>query len=130
MSDTEPIVPLRQWRSGAAAEAKSTRPVEIVPQVTFDRNELNIILDLYGSKVAAGEWRDYAMNFGREAAEFCAFRRTSEVPLYRIVKQPRLARKQGMYAVVGQGGLIMRRGRDLRQVLRVLRKTPKLVEVV
>ena len=126
MSDTEPIVPLRRWRSGATAEAAYARPADSAPQVSFDRRELNLILSIYGSKVAQGEWRDYAMNFGREGAEFCVFRRTSEMPLYRIAKQPKLARKQGMYAVIAQGGTIVRRGHDLEQVLKTFRRKPKL----
>ena len=130
MSDTEPIVPLRRWRSGATAEAKYARPVDIAPQISFDRRELNLILSVYGSKVSQGEWRDYAMDFGREQAEFSVFRRTSEVPLYRIIKQPKLARKQGMYSVVAQGGNIVRRGHDLEQVLNVFRRKPKLVSVI
>jgi hypothetical protein len=76
--------------------------------------------------VAEGDWRDYAMDFGREMATFSIFRRTSEVPLYRIVKNPALARKQGLYAVIAQGGLILKRGHDLAQVLRVLIKKPRL----
>jgi Protein of unknown function (DUF2794) len=94
--------------------------------VAFDRRELSQIFDLYGRNVASGEWRDYAMDFSREAATFSIFRRSSEQPLYRIVKNPDLARKQGMYAVVAQGGLILKRGADLAQVLRVLLKRPKL----
>jgi len=76
--------------------------------------------------VAEGEWRDYAMDFGREVATFSIFRRASEVPLYRIVKNPALARRQGIYAVIAQGGLILKRGHDLAQVLRVLIKKPRL----
>ena len=76
--------------------------------------------------VAEGEWRDYAMDFGRESATFSIFRRTSEVPLYCIVKNPALARRQGLYAVIAQGGLILKRGHDLAQVLRVLIKKPRL----
>jgi hypothetical protein len=94
--------------------------------VSFDKRELSQIFDLYGRFVASGEWRDYAMDFGREAAVFSVFRRSSEQPLYRIVKNPELARKQGMYAVVAQGGMILKRGADLAQVLRVLIKKPKL----
>ena len=94
--------------------------------MAFDRKELQAILGLYGTKVAEGEWRDYAMEFGRETATFSVFRRSSEIPLYRIVKDPSLARKQGAYAVIAQGGLILKRGHDLATVLRVLVKTPKL----
>jgi Protein of unknown function (DUF2794) len=94
--------------------------------VSFDRQELSIILSLYGRHVASGEWRDYAMEFGCDAATFMVFRRASEQPLYRIVKTPEMARKQGQYSVVAHGGLILKRGQDLAQVLRVLLKSPKL----
>lgn len=94
--------------------------------VSFDRQELSQILNLYGRHVASGEWRDYAMDFGKDAATFMVFRWASEQPLYRIIKNPSLARKQGQYSVVAHGGLILKRGQDLAQVLRVLLKTPKL----
>lgn len=96
------------------------------PVVAFDRRELTQILDLYGRYVAAGEWRDYAMDFGKSAATFSIFRHASEQPLYRIVKNPDLARKQGAYAIIAQGDLILKRGHELAQVLRVLIKKPKL----
>lgn len=85
--------------------------------VTFDRRELRAILDLYGRMVAAGEWRDYAIDFTRERAVFSVFRRASEVPIYRIEKDPKLARRQGAYCVIAPGGLILRRGHDLARVL-------------
>ena len=88
-------------------------------QVFFDRRELALILRVYGRMVAAGEWRDYGMDGLKEAAVFSVFRRTSEAPLYRIEKRPALARKQGAYAVIGQGGVILKRGHDLDQVLKV-----------
>jgi hypothetical protein len=91
-----------------------------VNQVTFSRRELNRILDLYGRKVAAGEWRDYAIDFLRDRAVFSVFRRTSEVPLYRIEKNPRLARRQGTYSVISATGLIVRRGHELDRVLRAI----------
>ena len=90
-----------------------------VPAVTFDRRELNRILGLYGRMVAAGEWRDYAIDFLRDRAVFSIFRRTAEVPIYRIEKNPRLARRQGAYSVISATGLIMRRGHELDRVLRV-----------
>lgn len=105
------------------AAAKKSAPV------AFDRKELQAILGLYGSKVANGEWRDYAMDFGRDKAVFSVFRRSSEIPLYSIVKDPALARRQGAYSVIAQGGLILKRGHDLLQVLKVLDKTPKLTAV-
>jgi Protein of unknown function (DUF2794) len=94
--------------------------------VSFDRRELTQILDVYGRHVAEGEWRDYAMEFTADSANFAIFRRASEQPIYRIVKNPALARKQGMWAVVAQGGLILKRGQDLAQVLRVFLKKPRL----
>ena len=83
------------------------------------RPELDRLLRLYGRMVAAGEWRDYAIDGLAESAVFSVYRRTSEQPLYRIEKRPALARKQGAWAVIGQGGLILRRGHDLEQVLRL-----------
>jgi hypothetical protein len=97
------------------------------PQVSFDRRELNILFNLYGAKVAAGEWRDYALDFTPGRAVFSIFRRTSEAPLYRIEKNPELARRQGAYAVIAAGGLVMRRGHDLARVLRVLDKGLRIV---
>ena len=97
--------------------------------VTFNRRELDRILGLYGRMVAAGEWRDYAIDFLKDRAVFSVFRRASEVPIYRIEKNPRLARKQGAYSVVSATGLIMRRGHELDRVLRVLDKGPSLVAV-
>ena len=95
--------------------------------MSFDRHELSTILNLYGRKVAAGEWRDYAIDFGKQRAVFSIYRRTSEVPLYRIEKDPRLARKQGAYSVIATGGLVMKRGSDLARVISVLEKSVRLV---
>lgn len=89
------------------------------PVVFFERRELDRLLRLYGRMVAAGEWRDYAIDGLAEAAVFSVFRRASEAPLYRIEKRPELARRQGAWAVIGQGGVILRRGHELEQVLRL-----------
>lgn len=97
----------------------SQSPVEVV---SFDRAELGLILSLYGRMVAAGEWRDYAMSFQPEVASFAIFRRTAEVPLYRIEKRPKLRARQGMFAVLGGEGQVLRRGHDLAAALRVLEK--------
>lgn len=94
----------------------------IPEQVSFDRRELGTILSLYGRMVAMGEWRDYAINAMREVAVFSVFRRTAETPLYRVEKRPKLRAKQGMYAVIGTEGQVLRRGHDLAQVLKVLEK--------
>ena len=94
-------------------------PARRTPLVFFDRRELDVLLRLYGRQVAAGEWRDYAIDGGAEAATFSIFRRSGEAPLYRIEKRPALARRQGAWAVTGQGGGVLRRGHELAQVLRV-----------
>lgn len=99
------------------------------PEVTaFDRAELGVILSLYGRMVAAGEWRDYAMSFLAEVAVFSVFRRAAETPIYRIEKRPKLRNAQGQYAVIGLDGRILRRGHDLRTVLRVLDR--KLIRAI
>ena len=97
-------------------------------QVVFDRRELGAILTLYGRMVAAGEWRDYGMSFLRDVAVFSVFRRTAEHPLYRIEKRPKLRQRQGMYAVIGADGHVLKRGHDLGAVLRVLER--KLIRAV
>jgi len=117
--DTEP-----GERSGSEVRSgPSLAPV----RVTFDRRELDRIFSLYGRMVAAGEWRDYAIDFLKDRAVFSIFRRTSEVPLYRIEKDPKLARRQGAYSVITATGLILRRGHELERVLRVIDKPLKLV---
>jgi len=98
-------------------------------QVGFDRIELARILDLYGRMVAAGHWRDYAIELGREAAIFAAFRRAAERPEYRIEKRPALRHKQGMWALVAEHGAVLRRGHELGPVLApVERRLLKLIE--
>ncbi|MCB2060275.1 MAG: DUF2794 domain-containing protein [Novosphingobium sp.] len=98
-------------------------------QVGFDRLELQRILDLYGRMVAAGQWRDYAMDFGRDAASFSAFRRAAERPQARIEKRPALRQKQGMWTLFGEAGQVLKRGHELTGVLFPLeRRLLKLVE--
>lgn len=117
------------------SEAETMRGARVVPfpsaapkpQVSFDRQELGAILGLYGRMVAEGEWRDYAIDFGRESATFSVFRRSSEMPLYRVVKTPALVRKQGAYSVVAASGMVLKRGPDLARVLRVLEKPLSVV---
>jgi hypothetical protein len=90
--------------------------------VFFERKELDQLLRLYGRRVAAGEWRDYAIAGMKDAAVFCVFRRATENPAYRIEKRPALARRQGAWAVIGHGGMILKRGHDLAQVLKIFDK--------
>lgn len=96
--------------------------------VSFQRPELNVILSLYCRMVAAGEWRDYSISALKDLAIFAVFRRTAEHPLYRIEKRPKLRNKQGEYCVVGLDGQILKRGHDLKTVLRVLER--KLIRSV
>ncbi|MBO9478949.1 DUF2794 domain-containing protein [Shimia sp. R11_0] len=103
-------------------------PLKATPQVAFHRTELTVILGLYGRMVAAGEWRDYGISSLREVAVFSVFRRTAENPIYRIEKRPKLRNKQGLYAVIGMDGQVLKRGHDLKTVLRVLER--KLIRAV
>lgn len=96
------------------------------PVVAFNRRELDTILRLYGRMVADGEWRDYAIDLLKDRAVFSVFRRSSEMPLYRIEKDPKMARRQGAFCVVATGGVILKRGHDLSQVLKVLEKKKHL----
>ncbi len=96
--------------------------------IAFDRKELGVILTLYGRMVAAGEWRDYGISHLSDVAVFSIFRRTAETPIYRIEKRPKLRDKQGQYSVIGMDGRILKRGHDLRTVLRVLER--KLIRAV
>jgi hypothetical protein len=97
-------------------------------QVGFDRLELQRILDIYGRMVAAGLWRDYAMDFDRDAASFCAFRRAAERPQARIEKRPALRGKQGMWTLFGEAGQVLKRGHELAGVLFPLER--RLLRVV
>lgn len=92
------------------------------PDIFFTRAEFETILSLYGRKVVEGEWRDYAIGSNRDVAIFAIHRRASEQPLYRIEKRPKLARRQGAFSVIAASGLIMKRGHDLAQVLKVFEK--------
>ena len=98
-------------------------------QIGFDRLELTRILDLYGRMVAAGHWRDYAIELGRDAAVFAAFRRAAERPEVRVEKRPALRGRQGMWALIGEGGAVLKRGHELGPVLAPLeRRLLRLVE--
>jgi hypothetical protein len=117
--DSEPsvVVDIREY--------KQTR--DPLP-VTFHRRELDAILWIYGRMVGENEWRDYAIDHLKEKAIFSVFKRSGELPLFRIEKDPKLAAKQGAYAVVNTNGTILKRGHELKQVLKVFDKTLKLVE--
>ncbi len=134
MSDTEPA------EDNRAANLAFQRKVVLAPQlaaiaaapggmavISFDRNELREIFSLYGRKVAGGEWRDYGIDFTPHKAVFSVYRRACEYALYRIEKNPRLARKQGAYSVIAATGVVLKRGHDLRLVIAALDTRLKLV---
>jgi hypothetical protein len=124
LSETEPIVaPLARKAGGHTSPPDARRG-----DIAFDRQELSQILNVYGRKVASGEWRDYAIDTLKEKAVFSVFRRATECPLYRIEKAPKLARRQGVYSVIAATGLILKRGHDLARVLRALDRGLRLVE--
>ena len=117
MSDIEPIFfpPAGDFARPGLGLMSGGRP----QMVTFSRYELNQILSVYGRHVAEGEWRDYSIDMLRDRAVFSIYRRTAEAPLYRIEKNPKLARRQGAFSVIATTGLILKRGHDLCRVLRV-----------
>lgn len=127
----KPLASYAIWREPCAMniQGSASFPSSGIPeQVSFDRKELSVILSLYGRMVAAGEWRDYGISSLRELAVFSVFRRTAEHPLYRIEKCPKLRNRQGQYSVVGMDGQVLKRGHDLKTVLRVLER--KLIRAV
>ncbi len=126
MSDGEFAEPLRGGPA-SVVPFPTAAPKSSHAQVSFDRKELREILNLYGRKVADGEWRDYAIDFRRDKAVFSVYRRSAEMPLYRIEKDPKLARRQGAYSVVTALGLVLKRGHELAKVLRVIDKPLRLV---
>jgi hypothetical protein len=121
--------PHRAERGGAPRRGAEFPAATPTNKVTFSRPELDRILSLYGRKVAAGEWRDYAIDFLKDRAVFSVFRHACEVPIYRIEKNPRLERRQGAYSVITATGLILRRGRELDRVLGALDRSVRLVAV-
>lgn len=111
------VVDLREYR-----QSKDPLPV------TFHRRELDLILWIYGRMVGEGEWKDYAIDHLKDRAVFSVFKRSGEMPLFRIEKNPKLAAKQGAYSVTNTHGRILKRGQDLKQVLKVFDKALKLVD--
>jgi Protein of unknown function (DUF2794) len=134
VSDSEPIEFRRPLTSKPESTGRPPAPQPYQPSrdtpavVAFNRLELNEILNVYGRRVASGDWRDYAIDMGRESAVFSVFRRASEVPIYRIEKTPRLARRQGAYSVITATGLILKRGHELSRVLAVFDRGVRLVD--
>ncbi len=127
IQDKSSQVRLSGVKSAHASSSSGTASPIAASQVTFDRAELNRLFGLYGRKVAAGEWRDYAIDFLKDRAVFSVFRRACEMPLYRIEKNPRLARRQGTYSLISATGLIIRRGQELDRVLRAIDKSLSVV---
>jgi hypothetical protein len=119
LGETDPSQSQGGERMGATSSAAA--------RVIFDRRELSRIFGLYGRMVAEGEWRDYAIDFLKDRAVFSVFRHSCEVPIYRIEKNPRLSRRQGVYSVISATGLIVRRGHELDRVLRAIDRSLSLV---
>ena len=115
--DSASVVDIREYR-----QSKDVLPI------TFHRRELDAILRIYGRMVGEGEWRDYAIDHLKDKAVFSVFKRSGEMPLFRIEKNPKLAAKQGAYSVVNVDGRILKRGHELPQVLKVFDKVLKLIE--
>lgn len=118
------------------AEEGSDRNDKVIPlsasrqtfdMVRFDRRELDQILRIYSLMVGAGEWRDYAIDHLKDRAVFSVFRRSSEIPLYRIEKNPKLARRQGAFSVIAASGMVLKRGHDLANVLKVFDKPLRVI---
>ncbi|MCL6654346.1 hypothetical protein A6R70_18845 [Agrobacterium rubi] len=116
-NDSPSIIDLREYR-----QSKDPLPI------TFHRRELDAILRIYGRMVGEGEWRDYAIDHLKDKAVFSVFKRSGEMPLFRIEKNPKLATKQGAYSVVNVDGRILKRGHELAQVLKVFDKVLKLIK--
>ena len=103
---------------------KQQKPVELV---SFNRREIDTLMQFYSARVGTGEWRDYAMDMLKDRAVFSVFKRASEVPIYTVHKTPKLAKRQGEWSLLNANGLILKRGKDLKQVLKILDKKPRLV---
>ncbi len=110
-------------RSGKSNESSFKKSSEMV---SFDRRELDQLLNIYGFRVGAGEWRDYAIDMLKDRAVFSVFQRQGDVPVYQIEKNPKLARKQGAYSIVNAAGQVLKRGHDLAVVLKYFDKKPGL----
>ncbi len=129
-SDPIPLAARRPLKSSGISNtiiSSTGNPVK-PSQISFDRSELSAILRIYGFKVADGDWRDYAIDHLKDRAVFSVFRRAGEVPPFRIEKNPKLARRQGAYSVVNANGVVLKRGHDISQVLKVFEKQIRLVE--
>ena len=113
VDDMSQVVP---FPSGS--KSQSTGP----SQVAFDRQEISAIMNVYGQMVSKGDWKDYAMDFLRDKAVFSIYRRATEHPLYRIEKVPALRNKQGQFAIIAPGGLVLKRGHELKTVLKIFDK--------
>ena len=127
---SQPYLKLVVESSNSAPSTKlpPASPVSAAPViVAFDRHELRHIMNVYGRQVAAGEWKDYAINFTTTKAIFSIYRRASEHPLFRVEKDPKLAKKQGLYAVIAMTGQILKRGHDLERVMAVIDRRLKTV---
>jgi len=127
LSDFEPIAFRPRSAGTATGSGSGNVQTKRTAVVAFNRAELSDILSVYGRHVAQGDWRDYALDMTSDKAVFSIFHKSSEVPIYRVEKSPKLARRQGAYSVIAATGLILKRGQDLRRVLSVLEKKLRVV---
>ena len=125
---TRPSHEAAEHKPGTVVDLNAYRQALDPLPVTFHRRELDAILWIYGRMVGEGEWRDYAIDHLRDKAVFSVFKRSGEFPLYRIEKNPKLAAKQGAFSVVGADGRILKRGHELKQVLKVFDPKLKLLD--
>lgn len=120
---------MKMQASSNVVSLSPIKPEKSPEIITFERRELDMLIQLYSSRVGTGEWRDYALDMLKDRAVFSVFKRASEVPLYTIEKQPKLARRQGAWSITNANGLVLKRGHELKNVLKVLDKKPKLSTV-
>ncbi len=128
MTDQPDLRSLRSQEDDVVVSLTEYRQSREPVPITFHRRELDAILRIYGRMVGEGEWKDYAIDHLKDRAVFSIFKRSGEMPLYRIEKNPKLAAKQGQYSVISTHGMILKRGHELPQVLRVFDKVLKLID--
>ncbi|CAD7023245.1 hypothetical protein RHAB21_00163 [Pseudorhizobium halotolerans] len=128
MTDQPDLRGLRSQEDDVVVSLTEYRQSREPVPITFHRRELDAILRIYGRMVGEGEWKDYAIDHLKDRAVFSIFKRSGEMPLYRIEKNPKLAAKQGQYSVISTHGMILKRGHELPQVLRVFDKVLKLID--
>ena len=90
-------------------------------QARFEKVELNQILQLYGTMVSQGLWKDYSISFLKEFAVFSVYRKNSDWALFSIKKTPKNSKYGRLYSLVAMDGRILKCSNDLKSTLRVLK---------